>query len=84
MGDRVAVKVVAKNGIDIYDSPNGKYKGHYDCGDIIRTLEPNSSKPANDGRVYACYTVGGHRNMKYWVPIEDEQGNATVQQIDYK
>lgn len=84
MGNQiVAVRVIASGGLDIYDSPNGKYQGHYDQGDIIRTLEPNSRKPGNDGRVYACYTVGGHRGMKNWVAVEDTQGNATVEQIDY-
>ena len=83
MGGIVAVRVIANDGLDIFDSPNGTYQGHYNKGDIIRTLEPNSRKPANDGKVYACYTVGGHRGMKNWVAVEDERGNATVEQINY-
>ena len=82
-GDFIAVKVIVEGGLDIYDSPNGKYKGHYDEGDIIRTLEPNSKRVANDGRIYACYTVGGHKGLKHWIAIEDTKGNATVEKIDY-
>ena len=82
MGNQiVAVRVIASGGLDILDAPNGNYKGHYDKGNIIRTLEPNSRKPANDGKIYACYTVGGHAGLKHWVAVEDENGNATVEKI---
>ena len=83
MGNKIAVRVIANGGLDIFDSPNGSYQGHYNKGDIIRTLEPDSRRPANDGKVYACYTVGGHPFMKNWVAVEDEKGYATVEQIDY-
>ena len=51
---------------------------------IIRTIEPNSKRPANDGKVYVCYTVGGHAGKKLWVACEDENGNDTLEPLpDY-
>ena len=80
---KIAVRVIAEEGVDILDAPNGNYKGHYDKGNIIRTIEPNSKTPGNDGKIYVCYTVGGHRGLKHWVACEDENGNATLEKIDY-
>ena len=77
----MSVRVIASGGLDIYDSPNGNIKGHYDKGNVIRTLNLNNKKPADDGRVYAPYTVGGHRFMQYWIAVEDENGYATVEKI---
>jgi hypothetical protein len=45
------MKVIASNGLDIFDRPNGNKKGHYDYGDVIRTIELDSKKPANDGQI---------------------------------
>lgn len=36
---------------------NSNYKGHYDKGNIIRTIEPESNKLTNDGKVYVNYSV---------------------------
>ena len=86
MGNRgiVACKVIADDGLDILDAPNGNYEGHYNYGNIIRTIEPNSKRPADDGKVYVCYTVGGHAGKKLWVACEDENGNDTLEPLpDY-
>ncbi len=77
----MSVRVIASDGLDIYDKPNGNIVGHYDKGNIIRTLNLNNKKPANDGRVYAPYTVGGHRFKQNWIAVEDEDGYATIEEV---
>ncbi len=74
------MKVVAEGGLDIYDSPYGNKKGHYDVGDIIRTIELDSKSAAKDGQIYVRYTQGGSLGLiKNWVVYENIKGNITLQ-----
>ena len=76
------MKVIASNGLDIFDRPNGNKKGHYDYGDVIRTIELDSKKPANDGQIYVRYTEAGSffGMTKNWVVYEDKKGNITLEE----
>ena len=78
------MKVIAENGIDIFNKPNGKKIGHYYKGNVIRTVELENKKPAKDGKVYVKYTVGGSflGLKKNWVVYEDENGKKNLEK-DY-